>query len=360
MNAELKGLVISGGKGTRLRPLTYTGAKQLVPIANKPIIFYAIEELVAARIRDITVVVSVETGDQIRSAVGDGAAFEATISYVTQPEPRGIAHAISCARREMGSSRFVTFLGDNFITEGITRHVRAFLDDDAEAAVLLKHVPDAREFGVAEFDGERLARVVEKPEHPATDLAVIGIYMFGPRVFEAIDHIQPSARGELEITDTIQWLIDQGAPVRADVVSGEWIDTGKHDDLLTANRLILERISHDVSGGAIDNDSTLHGRVVLEPGARVIRSRISGPAVIGRDTRIEGSYIGPFSSIGDRCRVVDSEIAGSVVMEDTTIEGIGQRIEHSLIGRNVDLRAGAMKPRGFEMVLGDFSKLRVP
>ncbi len=360
MSDPLKGLVISGGKALRLRPLTYTGAKQLVPIANKPILFYAIENLVDAGITDITIVVSVETGEQVRRETGDGSRFGARIAYVEQLHPGGIAQAIGLAQEAMGGARFVTFLGDNFIDRGITQYVQAFAASDAEAGILLKHVDDPRSLGVAAFEGERLVRVVEKPADPPSDLAVIGIYMFTPRVFEAIAAIKPSARGELEITDTIQWLLDNGCTVRADVAEGEWIDTGKHDDLLAANRIILERLPHDISSGSVDDASKLHGRVVLQPGCEIINSIISGPAIIGERTRIENAYVGPFTSIGHDCRINDSEIAGSVVMEQTVIERLGHRIEHSLIGRNVDLRGDDSRPQGYRLVLGDYSKLRVP
>jgi glucose-1-phosphate thymidylyltransferase len=360
MKPALKGLVISGGKGSRLRPLTYTGAKQLVPIANKPILFYAIENLVEAGVRDITIVVSPENGEQIRAAVGDGGRFGAEIAYVEQPKPGGIAQAIAVARDALAGVPFVAFLGDNFLTHGIVSYARSFAASDDDAAILLKHVEDAREFGVAQFDGERLARVIEKPQEPPSDLAVIGIYMFTDRVFEAISSIRPSARGELEITDTIQWLIDHGDSVRAHVVDGDWIDTGKHDDLLAANRLVLERLADDTSGGNVDDASKLHGRVVLQQGCEIVNSVISGPAIIGERTRVENSYVGPFTSIGPDCRIVESEIAASVVMENTTVEGLGHRIEHSLIGRNVELAGDDRKPRGYQLVLGDYSRVRVP
>ena len=356
----MKGLVISGGKGSRLRPLTYTGAKQLVPIANKPVLFYAIEHLVDAGIRDITIIVSVETGDQVRREAGDGGRFGADISYITQLEPGGIAQAIGIARDAMGDAPFVTFLGDNFLTHGIVPFVQAFAASSDDAAILLKQVPDARSFGVAEFDGERLVRVVEKPQFPPSDLAVIGIYLFTSRVFEAIANIQPSARGELEITDTIQWLLDHGDKVRAEVVDGEWIDTGKHDDLLAANRIVLESLRDDRAGGAVDEASRLHGRVVLQAGCEIINSVISGPAIIGERTRIENAYVGPFTSIDRDCTVAESEIAGSVVLEGTTIRRLGHRIEQSLIGRNVELMGDDRKPRGYQLILGDFSSVRVP
>jgi glucose-1-phosphate thymidylyltransferase len=351
----MKGLILSGGRGNRMRPLTYTGAKQLVPIANKPILFYAIEELVDAGITDLSIVVSVETGDQVRGATGDGSQFGARISYIEQPEPGGIAQAIGLGRDAMGDEPFVTFLGDNFITHGIVEHVRAFEASSADAGILLKQVDNARELGVAVFEGERLVK-----QEPVSDLAIVGVYLFRPRIFEAIAQLKPSARGELEVTDALQWLLDRGCDVRADVVKGEWIDTGKHDDLIAANRLILESVRGDVSAGAVDEQSKLHGKVVLQTGCDIVNSIISGPAIIGERTRIENAYIGPFTSIGPDCRIVESEIAGSVVMEGTTIEHLGHRVEDSLIGRNVDLRSDGRKPRGYQMVLGDFSKVRVP
>lgn len=360
MKAALKGLVISGGKGSRLRPLTYTGAKQMVPIANKPILFYAIESLVEAEIHDITIIVSPETGDQIREGVSDGSRFGARITYVEQLEPRGIAQAIGLARDAMDGAPFVAFLGDNFLTQGIAGYVQAFAASGDEAAILLKHVDDASAFGVAQFDGERLVRVVEKPKEPPSDLAVIGIYLFTSRVFDAIAAIKPSARGELEITDTIQWLLDHGSAVRADVVDGEWIDTGKHDDLLAANRIVLEMLPDDLSGGAVDDASKFHGRVVLQQGCEIVNSVISGPAIIGEGTRIENSYVGPFTSIGPNCQIIESEIAASVVMENTRIHHLGHRIEHSLIGRDVELMADGRRPSGYQLVLGDFSRVRVP
>jgi glucose-1-phosphate thymidylyltransferase len=360
MKGTLKGLVICGGKGSRLRPFTYTGAKQMVPIANKPILFYAIDQLVEAGIREITIIVSPETGDQVRREAGDGSRFGAQIDYIEQLKPGGIAQAVGLGRERMAASPFVTFLGDNFITRGIVPFVRAFEASDADAAIFLKHVADPTQFGVAEFEGERLVRVVEKPAAPSSDLAVIGSYMFTDRVWDAIDSIHPSARGELEITDTIQWLLDNSSKVQAEVVEGEWIDTGKHDDLLAANRIVLETLPDNRGGGTVDEASTLHGRVVLESGCTIVNSVISGPAIIGEHTRIENSYIGPFTSIDRDCEIVESEIAGSVVLESTTIKHLGHRIEHSLIGRNVELMGDDRKPRGFQLILGDFSRVRVP
>lgn len=356
----MKGLIISGGKAMRLRPLSYTGAKQMVPIANKPILFYAIEQLVEAGITDINIVISPETGDQIRAEAGDGSRFGAHLDYIVQERPGGIAQAIGLGRERLDGAPFVAFLGDNFLTQGIVESARSFVSGGDDACIMLKKVADATQFGVAEFEGERLVRLIEKPANPPSDLAVIGIYMFTSRVFDAIDSIKPSARGELEITDTIQWLIDQGAQVRADVVTGDWIDTGRHDDLLTANRIVLESLADNRGLGDVDDASQLHGRVNLQAGSQVINSVISGPAIIGENTTIENAYIGPFTSIYHDCHIEGSEIAESVILEHTRISGLRHRIEHSLIGRNVDLSADDRKPRGYQLVLGDFSRVRVP
>jgi glucose-1-phosphate thymidylyltransferase len=358
MASRLKGLVLCGGKGTRLRPLTYTGAKQLVPIANRPILFYAIDDLVEAGIRDITIVISPETGAQVQEAAGNGSRWGARIEYVTQPVVGGIAHAVGVAREAMGDEPFVTFLGDNFLTHGIAPQLQAFEASAADAGILLRHVEDPRAFGVAQFDGERLVRVVEKPADPPSDLAVIGIYFFTARIFDAIAAIKPSPRGELEIADAIQWLLDAGAHVRADVIDGGWIDTGKHDDLLEANRLILDSLKRDVSGGTVDDKSRVDGAVVLEQGCEIVDSVIEGPAIIGERTRIERSRIGPCTSIGPDCRIVESEISSSVVMEQALIERAGKPIVDSLIGRSVELRGDG--GAAMRMVLGDFSRARVP
>jgi len=358
---ELKGLVLSGGKGSRLRPFTYTGAKQLVPIANKPILFYALEQLVESGIRDIGVVVG-EMGDHVRAAVGDGSRFGARVTYIPQEAPLGIAHAVKIARPFLRDDPFVVFLGDNFIMGGVVPYVERFRRGGSDCQVLLKRVPNPREFGVAQFEGGRLARVVEKPSQPPSDLAVIGVYMFEPPVFEAVEAIRPSARGELEITDTIQYLIDHGYGVHAQEVEGCWIDTGKMDDLLAANRAILATLAPR-SAGSVDSASRLEGAVVLEEGCRVEGSVIEGPAIIGERTRIIDSRVGPFTSVYHDTLVRDSHLEGSVVLENTVIEGLGAPICDSLIGRNVELRGdGARAEEGasYCLVLGDFSRIRVP
>jgi glucose-1-phosphate thymidylyltransferase len=360
MDGELKGVVLSGGKATRLRPFSYTGAKQLVPIANKPILFYAIENLVEAGVRDIAVIIG-DTGPQVREALGDGSRFGARITFIEQDAPRGIAHGVKIAEEFVGGSPFIVFLGDNFLRGGIVRYVNAFRDSRADAQILLKAVDNPSGVGVAVLDESgRPVRLVEKPQHFVSDLAIMGIYMFNSRFFEAVRQVQPSARGELEITDTIQKLIDLGADVRAEVVHDRWIDTGKFDDLLAANRLVLEDLEPSTDDDADIEGSTLHGRVVLQRGARVVNSVIHGPAIIGENTQIVDSYVGPYTSIYHDCHLHNTEIECSVVLERSRIESPGNRIHESLIGRDVELSGEATKPRALRLVLGDHSKVKVP
>ncbi|HEX5415378.1 MAG TPA: glucose-1-phosphate thymidylyltransferase [Chloroflexota bacterium] len=353
----MKGLILSGGKGTRLRPLTYTGAKQLIPIANKPVLFYAIEDLVEAGITDIGIIVG-DTGDQIRAAVGDGGAFGAQVTYIAQPAPLGLAHAVMTARDFLEDDRFVLFLGDNFIRDGIVPLVQEFRNGSMNCQLLLYHVANPQSFGVAEVLGHRVRRVVEKPKDPPSDLAIVGIYMFDANVFAAIDQIKPSARGELEITDTIQVLIDQGYHVEPKILGGWWIDTGKHADLLEANRLILETQEASILG-SVDEKSQIYGRVVVQRGARIRNSVIRGPAIIGEETEVVDSYVGPFTSIYHHCQIQASEIEHSIVLEDSRIVDVPNRIEESLIGRNVEISRTPIKPRAYKLMLGDFSKVGI-
>ncbi len=348
-------MILSGGKGTRLRPLTYTGAKQLVPVANKPVLFYAIEDLVEADIRDIGIVVG-DTGDQIAAAVGDGSKFGARVTYIQQDQPLGIAHGVKIAEPFIGKDRFVLFLGDNFIRDGIVPLVERFRVGDCNSLIILKRVPNPQDFGVAEVDGGRVVRLVEKPKEPKSNLAVIGIYMFDHHVFEAVKAIKPSARGELEITETIQYLIDGDLKVAAPELTGWWIDTGKMEDMLEANRLILETFDTRVEG-TVDGESRLDGKVVIEKGAEVVGSVIRGPVIIGERTRIVNSFVGPFSSIDHDCLVLNSEIEHSIVLENSVIRDLDHRIADSLIGRNVEINRSPYKPKSYKLMLGDHSKV---
>ena len=354
----MKALVLSGGKGTRLRPLTYTGAKQLVPLANKPVLFYVLEDIVAVGVTEIGIVVG-DTADQIRSAVGDGSAFGARITYIPQDRPAGLAHAVKIAQEFLGDDRFVMYLGDNFVEGGIAGFVQDFQSSSSNASVLLYQVPNPQAFGVAELENGRIVNLQEKPASPHSNLALVGIYLFDKTIFRAVSAIKPSARGELEITDAISWLLHNGFDVRSQELEGWWIDTGKMEDLLDANRLVLQSIRRDVRG-SVSEDCTLQGNVVISEGATITASTLRGPLVIGRGTRIENSYVGPFSAIGDNCVVRQSELEHSIVMEGTHILDVPLRIEDSLIGRDVVVTRSSPQPAAYKLMLGDHSKVGIP
>jgi glucose-1-phosphate thymidylyltransferase len=348
----MKGLILSGGRGTRLRPITYTSAKQLVPVANKPILFYGIEALAACGIRDIGIVVG-DTHQEIRDAVGDGSRFGIHVTYLQQEAPLGLAHAVLISEAFMAGEPFVMYLGDNLVREPLRPMVERFAADRPSAQIFLASVPNPQQFGVAELDGDRVVRLIEKPRRPPSDLALVGVYMFDRSVFEAVKAIRPSARGELEITDAIQWLIDAGRTVRPYVITGWWKDTGKLEDMLEANRIILDGLESCVEG--VVERSDVVGQVVIEPGAKVVESTIRGPAIIGRGALIEHAYIGPFTSIGDGVVVRSSEIEHSIVLEGSSITEVGGRIESSLIGRNVSIHRSDAKPRSYKLMIGDQS-----
>jgi glucose-1-phosphate thymidylyltransferase len=354
----LKGLILSGGAGTRLRPITHTSAKQLVPVANKPVLFYGIEALVRAGVTEIGIVIAPDTGDEIRDAVGDGSEFGARVDYITQDEPRGLAHAVLTAEEFLGESAFVMYLGDNLLRDGIADLVDAFRESEPDALILLTQVPDPSEFGVAELDGERVVRLVEKPKDPPSDLALVGVYMFGPAVFDAAKAIEPSWRDELEITDAIQWLIDGGKRVESRLVRGWWKDTGHLEDVLEANRLVLEDIERRIDGELLD--SRVEGRVVVEEGARLERSLVRGPAVIGAGSRITDSYIGPNTSIAPEVTVTGSEVEHSILLSGSTVSDLGARMEASLLGRNATLARGDGLPKTLRLIVGDNSEIAIP
>jgi glucose-1-phosphate thymidylyltransferase len=360
----MKGLILSGGAGTRLRPITHTSAKQLVPIANKPILFYGIEDMAAAGIREIGIIIG-DTGDEIRAAVGDGSRWGIEVTYIPQDAPLGLAHCVLIAADFLGDDDFVMYLGDNMLEQDLTDFVANFESardaggPDAPAAqILLAHVEDPRQFGVADISPDgHIIGLVEKPENPPSDLALVGVYLFDPTILTAVRSIQPSARGELEITDAIQWLVEQGHKVRHEVLRGWWIDTGKKDPLLECNRLVLE-ILEPGNDGDVDEASTIEGRVRIESGARIINSRVRGPAVIGAGTVVENSYIGPFSSVAADCEIVDSELDHSVVLGAARIIGI-HRLTDSLIGRDVQVVRSEQRPRALRLMLGDDSKVEL-
>ena len=355
---KLKGLILSGGAGTRLRPITHTSAKQLVPVANKPVLFYGIEALVAAGVTEIGIVIAPETGDEIRAAVGDGSALGAAVTYIPQAEPLGLAHAVLTAEEFLGAEPFVMYLGDNLLRDGITDLVEAFRSNEPDALVLLTQVLDPEHYGVAELDGERIVRLIEKPKDPPSDLALVGVYMFTPKVFDAARAIEPSARGELEITDTIQHLIDTGHTVEQHRVRGWWKDTGQLADMLEANRLVLEDIEPRVDGEL--TDSRVEGRVIVEAGARVIRSQVRGPAVIAAGSTISDSYIGPYTAIDRDCEVTSSEVEHSILLAGASVRDLPSRMEASLLGRNVRIGRAEGLPKTLRMLVGDQSELTLP
>jgi glucose-1-phosphate thymidylyltransferase len=354
----LKGLILSGGKGSRLRPFTYTNAKQLVPIANKPVLFYAIEQLVESGITDIGVIVG-DTAEQVEAAVGDGKQFGADVTFIHQDAPLGIAHAVKTAQGYLGQSPFVLYLGDNFVLGGIKSYVERFVGTGDGSQILLHEVEDPQSFGIAELVEGRVTKIVEKPSDPTSDLAVIGIYMLRPAVFDVIDRLKPSGRGELEITDALQGLIDGGQRVDAEVLDRYWIDTGKMDDILNANAMVLGTIAHRIVG-EVDERSRVHEPVIVEEGARVTNSVLRGPLIVAAGTEIIDSYIGENTSIDGGCHIKGCRIEGSVVMEDTVIEDIHWPIVKSMIGRNVELRGGHNVGAGYSLTLGDHSRIEMP
>jgi glucose-1-phosphate thymidylyltransferase len=353
----VKALVLSGGSGSRLRPITHTSAKQLLPVANKPVLFYGLEAIRDAGITDVGIVVG-ETEAAIRAAVGDGSDFRINATYLRQEAPLGLAHAVLIARDFLGDEDFVMYLGDNFIVGGIASLVDEFRAGRPDAQIMLTKVPDPRQFGVAELDSAgQIVGLEEKPADPKSDLALVGVYIFTPAVHEAVAQLEPSWRGELEITEAIQWLIDHGRKVRSTTITGYWKDTGNVADMLEVNRMVLEG-AEPACHGVTDASTELIGRVVIGSGAEVTGSRIVGPVVIGAGTRVSGSYIGPFTSIASDCVISDSEIEYSIVLRGASIQGV-RRIEASLIGHNVEVTPAPRVPKAHRLILGDHSKVQI-
>jgi glucose-1-phosphate thymidylyltransferase len=355
---KLKGLILSGGEGTRLRPITHTSAKQLVPVANKPVLFYGIEALVEAGIEEMGIIIAPQTGDEIRAAAGDGSAFGARFTYIEQEAPLGLAHAVLTAEDYLQDGPFVMYLGDNLLRDGITDLVDAFRSSEPDALILLTRVPDPSNYGVVELTGDRVVRLVEKPKDPPSDLALVGVYMFGPPIFDAARSIEPSWREELEITDAIQALIDGEKRVEPHLVSGWWKDTGRWEDMLEANRLVLEDLDARVEGELID--SPVEGRAVVERGARLERTRVRGPAVIGPGAQLTDSYIGPYTAIGSNVVIRGSEIEHSIVLSGSRILDLHDRMEASLLGRDVTLTSSDGRPKTLRFLVGDNAEIAVP
>jgi glucose-1-phosphate thymidylyltransferase len=373
----LKALVLAGGRGTRLRPITHTRAKQLVPVANKPVLNYGLEAIAAAGIRDVGIVVSdprelllpdhrtgelvttlVNSQAEIRAAVGDGSAFGLRVTYIEQEAPLGLAHAVKIAEEFMAGDSFVMYLGDNLIKDGIVPFVQEFEREKPEAQILLAKVARPWEFGVAELQGERVVRLEEKPKHPRSDLALVGVYLFTKTIFDAVRAIKPSPRGELEITDAIQHLISTGRNVRSHVIHGWWKDTGRVEDLLEANRIVLADLQPKIEG-TVDTSTVIEGPVHVGPGTVVERSRLRGPLVIGANARISDAYVGPFSAIADGVSIEKCEIEHSIVLDRSTLHDIAGRIESSLIGRDVVVTSSDTRPSAHRLMLGDSSRVEL-
>jgi glucose-1-phosphate thymidylyltransferase len=354
----LKGLILSGGAGTRLRPITHTSAKQLVPVANKPVLFYGIEALVEAGVTEIGIIIAPETGEEIREAVGDGSRFGAEIAYIVQDAPEGLAHAVLTAADFLDDSPFVMYLGDNLLADGLRGLVATFRESEPDALILLTPVSDPSSYGVAELDGDRVVRLVEKPKEPPSNLALVGVYLFSPLIFDAARSLEPSWRGEYEITEAIQKLIEDGRRVQSEVVSGWWKDTGQLADMLEANRLVLEEVETRLDG-EIDEASRVEGRVVVEAGASVSGSVIRGPAVIGAGARIEDAYVGPYTSIGEDVSICRSEIEHSIVLSGSVVQDLDTRMEASLLGREVRLTRSEGRPKTLRMLVGDKSEIKI-
>jgi glucose-1-phosphate thymidylyltransferase len=356
----LKGLILSGGRGTRLRPITHTSAKQLVPVANKPVLFYGIEAMAEAGIEEIGIIIAPETGGEIRDAAGDGSAFGVRITYIVQDEPAGLAHAVLTAEPFLGDSPFVMYLGDNLLQGGMRELVDAFRSNQPDALILLTPVPDPEHYGVAELDPgppSRVVRLAEKPVEPRTDLALVGVYMFTAAIHEAARAIEPSPRGELEITDAIQHLVDSGLRVEPHVVRGWWKDTGRLEDMLEANRLVLDSVLARIEGELIDSEA--EGRVVIEPGAVLERCLVRGPAIIGARARLTDCYVGPYTAIGEDCVIERAEVEHSILLAGASVIGLDGRMEASLLGRNVRVGRDERQPRAYRFMVGDNSEIGI-
>jgi len=350
----MKGLILSGGKGTRLRPLTYTSAKQLIPIANKPILFYGIEFMRDAGITEIGIIVG-ETRAEIMERVGDGSRFGVNVEYIHQAEPLGLAHAVLTAEKYLGDEEFTMYLGDNLLRDGIKGIVTEFLEKKPDCMILLTPVKNPSQFGVAELNEDgTVSKLIEKPAEPKSNLALVGVYLFNRKVFDAARKIKPSFRGELEITDAIQQLLDDGHVVHSSIVEGWWKDTGKLEDMLEANRLVLDTLEAKVEG-RVDEASKIEGRVVIGPNTRIINSAIRGPVIVGRNVIIENAFVGPYTSIQDRCHISNCDLEHSIVLEESIIRNVPGRLTDSLIGRRVIVEKCEIKPQATRLMLGDSS-----
>nr|WP_041446355.1 glucose-1-phosphate thymidylyltransferase [Pseudothermotoga thermarum] len=355
----MKGLILCAGKGTRLRPLTYTTAKHLIPVANKPVILYNLEFMSQAKVKEIGIVVSPENEKLFRETLGDGAKFGLSLTYILQHEPKGIAHAVYQAKDFLKDEPFLMILGDNLIFENIEEIVENFPSSSYDAAILVSQVPDPRAYGVAVLENGKVKYLVEKPKEPPSNLAIVGVYLFKPIIFKAIEKIKPSWRGELEITDAIQNLVENGYNVAAHVISGWWKDTGKPEDLLEANRKILDSMRELHILGTVDENSIIQGRVCIGKGSFISNSVIRGPVIIGENARITDSYIGPYTAIGNQVVLENCEVENSILMDRCTVIGIKERLESSILGKEAKVFKGDKIPKAVRVILGDLSSVEL-
>ena len=348
----MKALVLAGGKGTRLRPFTYTMAKQLIPVANRPIIHYVMDQIARVGIKEVGVIISPETGEQIKESLAENP-WGFDFLFVLQGEPKGLAHAVMIAQGFLAEDAFLMYLGDNLIGQDIKSFVDEFQTSEPEAMILLTEVEDPRMFGVADVDGDgNIKRLIEKPKEPPSNLALVGIYLFSPSIHEAISEIKPSFRGELEITDAIQKLLDKGKIVKSFILRRWWLDTGKKDDLLEANRVVLDELVTQQLEGKVDEGSKVVGRVSLAKGAQVGGSTIRGPVVIGTGTVIKSSFIGPYTSVGNNCTIENAVLEHSVILDGARIAGL-ERLEDSVVGRNAVVSKGSQNNKALRLMVGD-------
>jgi glucose-1-phosphate thymidylyltransferase len=356
----MKAIVLSGGKGTRLRPLTYTGAKQLVPVANKPILWYGLEAIAAAGITEIGIIISPETGEEVKAKTGNGDRFGVNITYIQQDQPAGLAHAVKIAQPFLGDSPFVMYLGDNLVQGHLGGLVDEFKSKQLESLIMLRSVSNPSAFGVARVDDNgRILQLIEKPKNPPSNLALVGVYLFTSFIHEAIAAIQPSARGELEITDAIQKLIDLEKHVEAHHLQGWWLDTGKKDDLLEANRIILDTCLQGEIRGKVDAQSQVIGRVEIGAGSQLVNCTVRGPVTIGENCHLENCFVGPYSSIANNVTLIEADIEHSVILEGATITGIHQRIVDSVIGQRAQLKLAPQRPKALRFMIGDDSQIEL-
>lgn len=354
----MKALILAGGKGTRLRPITFSMAKQLVPVANKPVVEYGIESIAEAGVKDFGIIVG-DTAEAIKEALGDGSRWGCRFTFIPQPDPLGLAHAVKTARTYLGDDDFVMYLGDNLIKSSVRALIDEFEASRPAATILLTEVPNPSEFGVAELEGERVIRLEEKPASPRSNLALVGVYLFDKRIHEHIDRLQPSKRGEFEITDAIQSLVDSGLPVLSHTITGWWKDTGTVEAILEANRLVLEDLQPE-NLGDVDGETRIEGRVKIGKGTQVRNSTIRGPVTVAENCVIEDSYVGPFTAIDANTQVVRTEVEHSIVLADCSLQGVPGRVSGSLIGRGAVVERADGLPKTTQLVLGDSSHVVLP